>query len=327
MPIENISGNIYRIPVPLPNNPLRTLNAYVIRGKDQSLLIDTGFCMEECRQALRLGLDELGIKQQETCVLLTHMHSDHAGLAPEFVGDGQPIFISAKDRALLDGYADRKSATHAKTASLFEAAGFPAELLKQIERINPAWAYAPAECHQYEAIQDGQMLEFGGYQLHCIAVPGHTPGQMCFYIAEEGIMFTGDHVLFDITPNITGWPWVKDSLGDYLDSLKRIREYEVRQALPGHRKPGIMRDRIDTLMEHHERRLLEVRTKIRENPGLDAYTLTGHMTWNIRASSWETFPLTQKWFAVGECTAHLDYLLARNEIRRELDKHGVYHYY
>ncbi len=45
MPRE-VMRNIYRIPVPLPNNPLRELNCYLIRGKDRSLLIDTGFRQE-----------------------------------------------------------------------------------------------------------------------------------------------------------------------------------------------------------------------------------------------------------------------------------------
>ena len=39
----HIEDNIYTIPVPLPNNPLRSLNSYVIKGEDRNLLIDTGF--------------------------------------------------------------------------------------------------------------------------------------------------------------------------------------------------------------------------------------------------------------------------------------------
>ena len=38
------------------------------------------------------------------------------------------------------------------------------------------------------------------------------------------------------------------------------------------------------------------------------------------------FPLQQKWFAVGETAAHLEYLLVRDRVRRELDN-GVYRYY
>ena len=44
---ECISEGLYRIPVPLPGNPLRELNSYLLRGRERSLLIDTGFRQEE----------------------------------------------------------------------------------------------------------------------------------------------------------------------------------------------------------------------------------------------------------------------------------------
>ncbi len=49
---ECISEGLYRIPVPLPGNPLRELNSYLLRGRERSLLIDTGFRQEEGRRAL-----------------------------------------------------------------------------------------------------------------------------------------------------------------------------------------------------------------------------------------------------------------------------------
>lgn len=52
MMIEHICAepDIYRIEVPLPNNPLRYLNSYVVRGRDRFLVIDTGFNRPECRE-------------------------------------------------------------------------------------------------------------------------------------------------------------------------------------------------------------------------------------------------------------------------------------
>ena len=50
-----IEGNIFTIPVPLPDNPLRNLNSYLIRaeGGGRHLLIDTGFRRAECLDALQ----------------------------------------------------------------------------------------------------------------------------------------------------------------------------------------------------------------------------------------------------------------------------------
>ena len=40
---ERISEGLYRIPVPLPGNPLRELNSYLLTGGERAVLIDTGF--------------------------------------------------------------------------------------------------------------------------------------------------------------------------------------------------------------------------------------------------------------------------------------------
>ena len=64
--IVEVLPDIYRIPVPLPGNPLKELNSYVIRGKgNKNLLVDTGFRLEACRKALIEGLDSLGISMED----------------------------------------------------------------------------------------------------------------------------------------------------------------------------------------------------------------------------------------------------------------------
>ena len=41
--IEQINNDIFRVEIPLPNTPLKTVNNYYIKGKKQSLWIDTAF--------------------------------------------------------------------------------------------------------------------------------------------------------------------------------------------------------------------------------------------------------------------------------------------
>ena len=65
---ECISEGLYRIPVPLPGNPLRELNSYLLRGRERSLLIDTGFRQEEGRRALFAGLAELDVDEERVPV-------------------------------------------------------------------------------------------------------------------------------------------------------------------------------------------------------------------------------------------------------------------
>ena len=61
-------------------------------------------------------------------------------------------------------------------------------------------------------------------------------------------------------------------------------------------------------------------------PGRTAYEIAGSMAWSIRCRSWAEFPLTQKYFAVGEALAHLDYLMVRGQVQRR-EEHGKWRYY
>ena len=132
---ERIAAGLYRIPVPLPGNPLRELNSYLFTGGGRSLLIDTGFRQEACRQALFAGLAELGVDRREVDVALTHLHSDHAGLAPEAAGDTGVIYVSGPDRAFLEG-ADE--GYWARSDAFFRAEGFPPGLYSPPARVNAA---------------------------------------------------------------------------------------------------------------------------------------------------------------------------------------------
>ena len=70
-------------------------------------------------------------------------------------------------------------------------------------------------------------MTVGKYTLELIATPGHTPGNSMFWIEDKKIMFTGDNILFDITPNIVSSDEVTDSLGSYLKSLDKSKKYSV----------------------------------------------------------------------------------------------------
>lgn len=323
--IEQVLPRIYHIRVPLLGNPLKELNSYLIQGDGHSLLIDTGFRQEPCRIALQTALDELGVRKETTDVLLTHLHSDHSGMADLFSGANRHIYIGAIDRALIDGPGLQKN--RLQQDARFKAEGFSESIITLFVDQNPARSMAiPGGITTYSSLQDGDVLEIAGYHLKAIQTPGHTPGHMCFWLEEHGAMFLGDHVLFDITPNITFWPSMPDALGSYLDSLKAIRAYDVQIPLPAHRAPGDLKTRIDQLLQHHQYRLEEVLQIVKASPGRCAYDIAEQMRWNIRCNSWEDFPMSQKWFAVGECIAHLDRLVLLGQISVEAQD-GLNRYY
>ena len=196
MPRE-VMRNIYRIPVPLPNNPLRELNCYLIRGKDRSLLIDTGFRQETCRRALFDGLQELNVRMEDTDIFLTHLHSDHTGLLPEVASAFSRVFIDDLDRDWIVG--STRFELERQEDARFAMAGIPPEMLRIASQTHPGRCFAPdPSFDRYTRLSAGDVLEVGGYRLEVLRTPGHTPSHLCLWMAEQQAMFTGDHVLFDI---------------------------------------------------------------------------------------------------------------------------------
>ena len=321
--MERITENIYTFPIRLPDNPLKWLNCYVIKGRpgQRSLLIDTGFRRRECLSDLLSGMEALSLVPEETDVFLTHVHSDHTGNAKDLQNRGCRLLMSEPDLDLL--HQDHSASRHARM--LME--GMPEDILKQVVEGNQGRRYAP-EPFDARALKDGDILSCGGYSLTCLATPGHTPGHFCLYDRERELIFLGDHVLYDITPNISFWEGMDDALGTYLESLKKTADLPVKFALPGHRHVGsiTLRERIDRLLSHHEARLAEAARIVRENPGIQAYELTGQMTWKIRSRNWAEFPPGQKWYAICEALAHLDHLVLTGRIERVADPNGSIRY-
>mgnify|MGYP000934278252 CR=1 FL=1 len=323
---EKVCPDIYKIRIPLPENPLRTLNSYLVKTGSRNLLIDTGFNLEECRKALFQGLKELDADMENTDIFVTHMHSDHIGLAGAVASKNSKIYMSGIDYGYFLKSRENEYWNNADTN--FISNGFPEDTVKKLKTTNPARVLSPCGIFKAETVSGGDVIKVGEHEFTCVSTPGHSPGHMCLYLEKEKLVFTGDHVLFDITPNITSWNGIADSLGDYIESLKKIRHLDVKTALPGHREnSGDFYKRIDMLLSHHEARLSDVLDILSDKGGLTAYETASKMRWSIRAKSFEDFPNPQKWFAMGETLSHLDYLRLRGKVERKKDGRGIYVYF
>ena len=317
MNIEQVADNIYAFPIVLPNNPLKWLNCYVVSSGGRNLLIDTGFNRPECREALLDGMRQLGLTADNTDIFITHLHSDHTGNAAYLAGEDFNILMGRKDHRVITMPEQEK---HRETHARFLREGMPKEDLALWSAQTPAIKFAPGAFPARE-LDDG-------YELRCLATPGHTPGHLCLFDEKRKLIFLGDHVLFDISPNICAWNGVPDSLGDYLRSLELMKSLDIETALPAHRARGevTLRERAQQLIEHHRLRLSEAERLVHEHPGVTAYELAGLMTWRIRAKNWADFPPSQKGFAFGETLAHLDTLLASGAIERLFGENGIVTY-
>ncbi len=318
--LKKIAENIYQKVVPLPNNPLREINAYIITG-EKNLLIDTGFNRPECEEALKSAFDEIGIHTADLCI--THLHSDHCGLICKFAKEDSRLFASEIDGELINFEAG--NLYWYMLDDLFIKYGFPKAEFGRNTDIHPGRKY----CHEgrvtFQYLKEGDILSYGGYELQVILTPGHTPGHICLYDAKKKILFCGDHILDTITPNICIELSNENPLRDYLASLDKIEKLEVSLLLSAHGTPvENMYKRIRELKQHHEQRLAEV-VHILGSEWKTAYSVAADMTWEIDYKDWNAFPTPQKWFATGEAISHLQYLFHSGKIARE-EKNGIYYY-
>jgi glyoxylase-like metal-dependent hydrolase (beta-lactamase superfamily II) len=306
--ITEIQPDLYRIEIPLPRSPLKALNSYVIRGEERSLIIDTGMDHEKCLQSMLMSLQKINVPLAKADFFITHLHADHLGLVGNLATKTSRILISNVE-ALIANLIIREPEKLLQTVSeVLCSHGFPPEELKKAIDDHPGYRYIPKAPLDFCGLNEDDTVEAGGYSFRCIETPGHSPCHLCLYEEEKKILVSGDHILFDITPNITWWPQQKNSLKNYLSSLEKIAGLDVKLVLPGHRRlsPGHSK-RVREIQEHHRHRLDEVLSAL-ERGARTAWEVAPSITWNIRVRSWEIFPPPQKWFALGETIAHLDYL-------------------
>ncbi|MBT4519116.1 MAG: MBL fold metallo-hydrolase [Halieaceae bacterium] len=322
--IEEIASDLYRIVVPLPENPLKEINSYILKSADRSLVIDSGLNKPLCEEVLTTGLNKLGVDLNKTDFVATHLHADHMGLFASLMTETSKAYMGALDTAPFRSKQDIWS-KNGLMGSYGSRCGFPADELADSVKNHPGFKYAPARPVDYIDLHDGDVLDCGDYALRVIHTPGHTAGHICLYAERQKILISGDHVLGDITPNIASWSENDTPLNNYLDSLSKVAKLDVALCLPGHRSTiHNFHDRVNELKNHHMERANEI-LDILSDRKLNAYDIAGNMTWSIRANSWEEFPLMQRWFATGEAIAHIHYVEDKGLVTREETDDMVYY--
>ena len=320
--VSEVLPRLFRIEVPLPGNPLKAVNSWVITSARRNLVIDTGMDRTECSQALQAGLAELDIDLGVTDFFITHLHADHVGLVAAFATPTSVVYFSQTEAEFLDSISEPRVFLD----MLIERArkiGFPESEIEASVRRHPGFQFSPPAYPPFTFVRDGDQVEAGDYRFRCLETPGHTTGHLCLYEPHQKLLVSGDHVLGDITPNITLWSEESDPLEDYLASLDRVSALDVELVLPGHRRVFTdCRGRIEELKRHHQARLEEI-LAILGNGARTVYEVASEMTWDIEVPSWEAFPPMPKWFAAGEAASHLWYLEGKGRLRRE-ERNGVF---
>lgn len=111
-PAEQIRPDMWSIPVPMPDNPLRCVLVYLLEVPSGVVLVDAGWNTEEAWAALVAGLAAAGYDPTDVQgVLVTHIHPDHYGLAGRVQEASGAWVALLMDEALLrDRYEESEMA-------------------------------------------------------------------------------------------------------------------------------------------------------------------------------------------------------------------------
>ncbi len=320
---REVSKNIWKLLVPIPF-PLRDVNMYALGGPEGWVLVDAGMGTPDARAAFSAGLRNAGLQiERLQAIVLTHNHPDHIGLSGELQEQsGAGVYIHPLDeRGLQTMWSDNEPRHFSTISHFFTQHGLPFAL-DWHAKVKPGGMQNIIQVPPHNAftfLEDGQELVLAGEHYRVLWVPGHSDGLISLYRERDGVFIASDHVLPRITPNVglyseKGRP---DPLGDYLDSLTKVKALPATMVLPGHGEPFYnLQSRVAEIIEHHEQRLAQILSLLKVKPQ-HAYQLTEQL-FGARLKSDEA-----RRMATAEVIAHLEYLRLRDKIEQKRDSDGI----
>ncbi|MFE0731082.1 MBL fold metallo-hydrolase [Streptomyces antibioticus] len=152
-----------------------------------------------------------------------------------------------------------------------------------------------------EGLAHGDVVTVGGLELRVVPTPGHTADSLCFHLPADRAVLTGDTILGRGT-TVVAHP--DGRLGDYLDSLRRLRSLTVddgvHTVLPGH--GPVLEDAqgaVEFYLAHRAHRLAQVETAV-ENGFAAPSEVVAHVYADVDRSLWPAAELSVR--------AQLEYL-------------------
>jgi glyoxylase-like metal-dependent hydrolase (beta-lactamase superfamily II) len=172
-------------------------------------------------------------------------------------------------------------------------------------------------------LNDGDPIPFRSMIWKTIHCPGHSPGLICFHWPEKKILFTGDHLLKEITPNPvlnvyeSKPPFHYPSLKEYLTSLEKIEKLDISLLLPAHgEEVDDAKGLIQKIFTHHKERMNNVLFSLSE----------GEKTpFEIAMHLFPDVPPFELFLGISEAVGHLEILREKGMVNVK-EKEGKDYY-
>lgn len=309
--LEQLGVTAVRLDLPFR---LNHVNCFIAEGEEGTTVIDTGLNNEYTRGQWKELLEGRNVSE----ILVTHYHPDHFGYA----GGLQQLTGARVTMSEIDAKAGAEAWQEEFIDALpvhYKASGIPeettAQMIKNLRSFQPLVNPLPEVTRFFK---EGETFRIGNFDYEVIFTPGHSDGMVCFFNHEHSVLFSADHILPKITPNISYWFHGNDNpLGSYFEALKKMKRFDAQTVIPSHGKPFAgANKRIDELLHHHDERLEETLQAIAEPRTVHA---TCEILFQRELSVHETR------FAIGESLAHLEFLRHAGACERE-NKDGIWYY-
>lgn len=312
--IERISARVWAVPVTCAPLPVGYTFAYILVG-DAGLfvVIDPGAESAEGRRQLLAGIDAAGLRLADlTGVVATHTHWDHMGAAERLLADTDAwLGMHPLDFWPVAGspLVDARATAHGRWLA---TGGVPDDIADALSTRHRTQELHFSQPLRTLDLEDGDYLPLPGRKLRVIGTPGHTAGSICIADEDEEVLFTGDHVLPGIYPNVGAFydRSDDDTLGGYLDSLDKVAAWNEYQICPGHE---FHFRGLDTRMAQLRERLLQRQAEVASahsaRPEASAWEITSGLLWR---RGWDSLTPADRQSALAATRAHLNHIKTTN---------------
>ena len=211
-----------------------------------------------------------------------------------------------------------------KTAlTFYKRAGFSDELMSSYQqRFGTFGKMSEPLPHSYRRIVDLETINIGDHYWQVVIGQGHSPEHACLYCPGLKLIIAGDQILPRITPNVSVFPTEPEGnpLEYWLSSNTRLLDIlpEDLLVLPAHQSPFKgARTRLNQIIDSHRQSLARLYNHLSEPKTVpECFT----PLFNRVLKEHEVH------LATGETVAHLNYLVQRGNVNREINSDGLYTY-